>query len=83
MLLGRPDFLSRWVDSPAVSDSQRALLAILLQRHGGDPSWADELGGHSALGTLRLLGTGEGVSLNEEELDLLIEQQYLHTIGET
>ncbi len=45
------DFLGRQIDDPAMSDSQRVLLAILLQQHGRNPSWADDLDGHSTLGT--------------------------------
>ncbi|PBK97950.1 hypothetical protein ARMGADRAFT_1027333 [Armillaria gallica] len=80
--LGRPDFLGGRIDNPALSNSQRALLAILLQRRGGNPSWADNLGGHSALGTLRLFDMDNGIALKEEEVDFLIDRQYLHTIEE-
>ncbi len=82
MPLGRPDFLGGRIDHPAMSDSQWALLAILLQRRGGNPSWADDLGGHSALGTLRIFDTDNGVALKEEEVDFLIDRQYLHRIEE-
>ncbi len=82
MPLGRPDFLGRRIDHPAMSDLQQALLAILLQRHGGNPSWADDLGGHSALGTLRIFGTDNGLALKEEEVDFLIDRQSLHRTEE-
>ncbi len=82
MPLRQPDFLGRQIDNPAMSDSQWALLAILLQQHGGNPSWADDLGGHSALGTLRIFDTDDGIALKEEEVDFLIDRQYLHTIEE-
>ncbi len=82
MPLGRPDSLGGQINELAVSDSQRALLAILLQQHGGNPSWADVLGGHSALGTLRIFDTENGVALKEEEVDFLIDRQYLHRIEE-
>ncbi len=64
-------------------DSQQVLLAILLQRHGSDPRWADDLGGHSALGTLRIFDTDNGVALKEEEVNFLIDRQYLHKIEES
>ncbi len=65
-----------------MSDLQRALLAILLQRRGRNPAWADGLGGHSTLGTLRLFDTDNSVALKEEEVDFLIDRQYLHKIEE-
>ncbi len=82
MPLGQPDFLGGWINNPAMSNSQQALLAILLQQHGGNPSWADDLGGHSALRTLRLFDTDNGVALKEEEVDFLIDRQDLHRIEE-
>ncbi len=82
MPLGRPDFLGGHIDELAVSDSQQALLAILLQWRSGNPSWADVLGGHSALGTLRIFDTENGVALKEEEVNFLIDRQYLHRIEE-
>ncbi len=80
MPLRQPDFLGGQIDELAMLDLQRALLAILLQRRGGNPSWADVLGGHSVLGTLRIFDTDNGVALKEEEVDLLIDKQYLHRI---
>ncbi len=82
MPLGQPDFLGRRIDNPAMSDLQWALLAILLQRRRGNPSWVDDLGGHSALGMLRIFDTDDGVALKEEEVDFLIDRQYLHRIEE-
>ncbi len=82
MSRGQPDFLGGRIDDLAMLDSQWVLLAILLQRHGGNPSWADVLGGHSTLGTLRLFDTDNGVALKEEEVNLLIDRQYLHKIEE-
>ena len=82
MPLRQPDFLGGQIDNPAVSNLQQALLAILLQQCGGNPSWADDLGGHSALGTLRMFDTDNGVALKEEEVDFLIDRQYLHRIEE-
>ncbi len=82
MPLGWPDFLGRQIDNSAMSDSQQALLAILLQWHSRNPSWADDLGGHNALRTLRLFDTDNGVALKEEEVDFLIDRQYLNRIEE-
>ncbi len=82
MPLGRPDFLGERINDLAMSDSQRVLLAILLQQRGGNPSWADVLGGHSTIGTLRIFDTDNGVALKEEEVDFLIDRQYLHRIEE-
>ncbi len=82
MPLGQPDFLGGRIDHPAMSDSQRARMAIVLQGHGGDPSWADDLGGHAVLGSLRIFDTHNGVALQEEEVDFLIDRQYLHRIEE-
>ncbi len=65
-----------------MSDSQQVLLAILLQWHGRNPSWVDDLCGHSALGTLRIFDTDDSIALKEEEVDFLIDRQYPHTIEE-
>ncbi len=82
MPLGWPDFLGGWIDKLAMSDLQWALLAILLQQHSRNPSWADVLGGHSALGTLRIFDIDNGVALKEEDVNFLIDRQYLHRIEE-
>ncbi len=82
MPLGWPDFLGGRIDNPAMSDLQQMLLAILLQWHGGNPSWVDDLGGHSTLRTLRLFDTDNGVALKEGEVDFLIDRQYLHRTEE-
>ncbi len=83
MPLGQPDFLGGWIDEFAMLDLQRALLAILLQQCSRNPSWVDDLGGHSTLGTLRIFDTHDGIALKEEEVNFLIDRQYLHTIEET
>ncbi|PBK96561.1 hypothetical protein ARMGADRAFT_1076721 [Armillaria gallica] len=63
-------------------ESASQATGFLGQWQGGNPSWVDDLGGHSTLGTLRNFATDDGIALKEEEVDFLIDRQYLHKIEE-